>query len=112
MYADKSEIALKALGNYEIMGFLDNDVNKEGTQFGKYKVFKPDIKNLKNIDQKENETSIITLVAYKGKNILFNSKILQKSKSGHCTIFLPEQRCFWQGYLYRIGMGFLYWSIF
>ena len=43
MYADKSEIALKALGNYEIMGFLDNDVNKEGTQFGKYKVFKPDI---------------------------------------------------------------------
>lgn len=43
MYADKTEIALKTLGNYEIMGFLDNDVNKEGMQFGKYKVFKPDI---------------------------------------------------------------------
>ena len=27
MYADKTEIALKTLGNYEIMGFLDNDVN-------------------------------------------------------------------------------------
>ncbi len=65
----------------EIVDYLkENKINYETIEESKtiykekdleVKVFKPDIKNLKNIDQKENETSIITLVAYKGKNILF-----------------------------------------
>ena len=38
MYADKIEITLKSLGDYKIMGFLDNDVNKVGMFFGKYKI--------------------------------------------------------------------------
>ena len=43
MYADKIEITLKSLGDYKIMGFLDNDVNKVGMFFGKYKIYRPDI---------------------------------------------------------------------
>lgn len=42
-FADKAISALKVLGEYEVMGFLDNDVNKIGTQFGKYKIYSPDI---------------------------------------------------------------------
>lgn len=45
-FCNKVCLSLEVLGNYQVMGFLDNDVRKEGMIFGKYKVYSPDI--LKN----------------------------------------------------------------
>ena len=38
-FAKKVELSLKTLGNYQIIGFLDNDIRKTGTLFMGYEVF-------------------------------------------------------------------------
>jgi hypothetical protein len=43
LYADKVELTLKTLGGFEVAGFLDNDLNKIGKTFGKYKIYSPEI---------------------------------------------------------------------
>lgn len=45
-YLNKVESALRILGDFQIIGFLDNDSNKIGNMFGNYKIYSPDI--LKN----------------------------------------------------------------
>ena len=42
-FLDKVKIALESLGDYSILGFLDNDENKIGTLFEGYQVYSPDI---------------------------------------------------------------------
>lgn len=42
-FANKVKLALDALGEYCILGFLDNDKNKIGTTFEGYKVYNPDV---------------------------------------------------------------------
>lgn len=42
-YADKVERSLKTLGGFQVAGFLDNDSNKIGKTFGKYKIYSPEI---------------------------------------------------------------------
>lgn len=42
-FADKVMLALKKLGGYELIGFLDNNIDKTGTQFSGYPVYHPDI---------------------------------------------------------------------
>lgn len=43
LYVSKIELTLKTLGDFQIMGFIDNDINKIGKSFGKYKIYGPDI---------------------------------------------------------------------
>lgn len=43
LYADKVSLALKSLGDFQLIGFLDNDAAKVGTVFEGYQVYHPDI---------------------------------------------------------------------
>lgn len=43
LYAEKAKIALKSLGDYQVVGFLDNDREKTGTMFLKERVYHPDV---------------------------------------------------------------------
>lgn len=43
IFSNKVKSTLDALGNYQIMGFLDNDVRKKGKIFKDYKIFNPEI---------------------------------------------------------------------
>lgn len=72
LFANKVMIALRALGNFQIMGFLDNNVNKVGTQFEGYKVYHPDV--LKN-----NPDSAILLFLLDNDNYITVFKQLQES---------------------------------
>ncbi len=42
-FINKVKIALKELGDFQVLGILDNNVNKVGTIFEGYKVYSPDI---------------------------------------------------------------------
>lgn len=42
-FARKVELSLKSLGDYQIIGFLDNDIKKIGTLFMGYEIFHMDI---------------------------------------------------------------------
>lgn len=42
-FTHKVKIALESLGNFQILGFLDNDMYKIGTTFEGYQVYSPDI---------------------------------------------------------------------
>lgn len=42
-YSNKVKLAIEALGNFQIVGFLDNDISKIGTVFEGYQVYHPDI---------------------------------------------------------------------
>lgn len=43
LFVEKVELTLKALGDFQIMGFLDNDSNKIGGMYKKYKIYSPQI---------------------------------------------------------------------
>ena len=46
LYTNKVEFALEALGDFQIVGFLDNDADKTGILYEGYNVYNPDV--LKN----------------------------------------------------------------
>lgn len=50
LFAGKAMLALKALGGFQIVGFLDNDVNKIGTLFENYPVYGPEVLNDNSCD--------------------------------------------------------------
>lgn len=43
LYANKVNLALKSLGDFQLVGFLDNDTAKVGTVFEGYRVYNPGI---------------------------------------------------------------------